>query len=337
MKMYQANIALYPNDYRNVLRLGLLYFETDTMSAKAVETLKQASLLVDTIPVVWEKLGQAYGRLKKTDNELAAYEKLLSLQAMHPDANRRVGMIRFEKGMIAPAITNLEIALTMMPNDAEIMLFLADGYIKTGRPAQAIDLLTRAKGIRAKDVDIRTKLYALYKDAKDARKAESEMKGLIDLTGDNKYRLILARDLVDAGKYADANRLVSEVNATDPENIESLMLLALIQRAQNKYDEAIETYKAVSFAREKFAPAYFERGETYMLQAKYPRAVTCYERALELNPNHALAELGLARAARAQNDLDGYKSHLENARKLAPDNDTITAELRKAQQSGLQK
>jgi tetratricopeptide (TPR) repeat protein len=318
VKLYEGNTKAYPQDYRNFLRLGMMYSEDKGSQDAAAAMLRATAQLVDSLPQVWLKLGEIYSNLKDEEKELAAYKKLLTLEAGNLEANRRVGMILLKKKQLPQAIANLEMALTMAPKDVEIMRLLADAYVDTKRPKQAIDLLAKAKAIDSNNGELRMQLYQLYKETGDDKNAETEIKGLIDLKKENKYRLMYVKDLVSQKRYEEAKGQVKVVIASDFMNVEALMLQAKIQTALNQLDDAIETYKNVLYIDEKYAPALASRGGIYIVRGDYDLAKTYFEKALASNPRLAGAEVGLARISKAQKNMGGYQEHLNKAKALDP-------------------
>ena len=163
------------------------------------------------------------------------------------------------------------------------------------------------------------------------KKALDEMKQLIELKrGDNKLMIMYAKGLAGDGKYKEAEDIVENIKATEPENIEALMILGDVQRSQKKLDASVETYKEISYINPNYAPALYERAEVHLLQSKYQWAKTFYERALRADPQYAMAELGLAKVAKAQKNQGAYLEHLDKAIKLDPNNQDINAEYKKA-------
>ena len=139
-----------------------------------------------------------------------------------------------------------------------------------------------------------------------------------------------AQGLLTDGKYKDVEEIIENIKATDPENIEALMVLGDAQRLAKKYDPAVETYKEISYINPNYAPALYQRAEVHMLQNKYQWAKTFYERALRADPKFALAELGLAKLSKATKNQDAYIEHLDKAMKIDPTNDEIKEEYKKA-------
>jgi len=327
--MYNLNVKVFTKDYRSFLRLGIIYSEAKATLSKSAAMLSKASLLKPDDASILERLGKVYGKIKNTNKELATYKKLLKLSPQHIDANRRVGMILLKRKKYIEAIVNLEIVSTMAPKDVEIMLSLAEGYMKTKRPGKAIDLLAKAKKLKKNDPDIGSLLYKLYKQTGKDKQAESEIKDLIALTKDNKLRIVYAKDLIEQKRLDEASTLVSEIKKTDPTNVEGLMLLGKIQQTQNKLADATETYKMISYIKENYAPALCERGNIYLAQSNLERAKSFFNKALKASPKMGLAYLGLARLAKTKKKTADYTKYLNKAKALDPDNKEILKELKK--------
>ncbi|MBD3318265.1 MAG: tetratricopeptide repeat protein, partial [Chitinivibrionales bacterium] len=328
LKIYEKNTNLFPKDYRNFLRLGLAYAQSKETYSKAAEGLKAATALNDTVAEAWETYAEVSGKLGDHDTELAAYRRLLKLKPMDIRANRRVGALLLEKDQVSPAIANLEMVLTSEPDDVETMLLLVGAYEKTKRPAKSIQLLEKAKALKKNDEKIRMHLYSLYKGERNAEKALAEMKGLIALTKKNKYRSMLAKDLIALRKYEEALGVARDIKAADPMSVEGMMLIGDVLRMMGKYAEAIETYKSVLFVDDKHAPALYGRGEAYLALNEIDRAEEYFNKAASANPKYGLAQLGLAKAAKVQKDKARYMKLLNQAKALAPNHPAVQAELK---------
>jgi len=328
IKLYEGNTKEYPLDYRNFLRLGMIYSEDKTAYAQAAAMLRNASQIVDSIAEVWLKLGQIYNTLRDEEKELAAYKKLISLEPSNLEANRRVGMILLKRKQTPQAIASLEMAITMSPKDVEVMRMLADAYVDTKRAKQAIDLLARAKTIDTNNPDIRMQLYNLYKETDDLKNAENEIKQLIDMKKDNKFRTMYVKDLIDQKRFEEARTQVKVVIASDFMNIEALMMQARIQTALSQLDDAIETYKNILYINEKYAPALAERGGVYLIRGDLDMAKTYFEKALAANPRSAAAEVGLARICKTQKNMGCYNDHLAKAKSIDPRDPGVVEETK---------
>jgi tetratricopeptide (TPR) repeat protein len=224
----------------------------------------------------------------------------------------------------------LEIANTLQPNDPEVMPVLAKGYITTGRTDEAMSLLEKAKKKSPENPEIRFELFKVYQKNDQKKKAQQEIEGLLEIKRDSHYLSLYAEALVIQDKLKEAADVIEEILATDPENINTLLLKAKIQRTQKKYDEAVETYKEISYIQPENAVAILERAETHLEQSKPQWAESFYKRALRADPSLGRAELGLAKIAKLRKNMSAYQEHLENARRLSPDDEKVLAELKKS-------
>jgi tetratricopeptide (TPR) repeat protein len=332
-RAYESNVALFPRDYRNFLQLGLIYSRNKETMPKAAGMLEKAAALATSLPSVWIEIGKVYRALGNEDKELAAYNKAIMADpknAQDPEVGIRMGEILIKQGKYTDAIINLETANTLSPGNFRVMSALAFGYIKTNRSQEAVSILEKAKGLKKDDIELRQRLVECYSKLGQNAKATQEVKELIEMKRDNSYLLMYAKMLLADGKLKEAEDAVEDIRATDAENIEALMTLAMIQRGKKKYDEAIETYKEISYIDPNSAEALYERAEVYMLQGKAQWALKFYERALRADTNYGLAELGMAKISQLNKNKAEYVAHVKKAYQMDSKNPEIVAEYNKA-------
>jgi tetratricopeptide (TPR) repeat protein len=326
MKVYEHNTKLYPDDYRNYLQLGLLLSLNKETLSNAALYLKKTSVLAATVPTVWLELGKVYGKMGNSDEELDAYRKYLQTDPQNFEANKRAGIILVRKGQLSDALIFLEIANTMTPNDPDVMVALAKGYISTNRTSEAIDLLKKCKVARPDSTGIRSQLVDLYMKTGQKDNAKSEIKALVALKRDNDYLLKFAQLCIETNDLKTAESTVEDILATEADNLDVLMLKGKIQALNKNFDAAIETYKEISYINPNHAPSMVERANVYLLQSKPQWAETFFQRALKADPKSALAELGLARVCKLRKDKENYQAHLDKAKALDPFNEEIQKE-----------
>ncbi|MDG5815121.1 tetratricopeptide repeat protein [Chitinispirillales bacterium ANBcel5] len=328
--IYENNIKSYPQDFRNVLRLGLLYAEDEENQERAVALLEQSTEFADSLPEVWLEMAQVHGNLGNEDQELEAYQNYVQADPQHLEANKRIGILLMRKGEVNEALINLEIANTLEPNDPDVMAMLARGYISTERVEKAIELLEKAKVVRSDDPDIRYQLFQLYEKTGQTEKAQAEIEELVELQHDNRFLLMYAQALISQENFSDAEDALLDILATDPENIDALLLLARVQRKQENFEQALETYEEIEFIDRSHPRALYERAETYIEMSRFTWAETFYNRALRADPQFAVAKVGLARLAKVRRNEELYLQLLQEARELDPDDPEVLEELRKA-------
>ncbi len=121
--------------------------------------------------------------------------------------------------------------------------------------------------------------------------------------------------------------MLENILAQEPDNFDVLMIKARILRKDKKYDEAVEIYKEINAMMPDHIMSMFERAEAHLEQSKLQWAEMFYNRVLKLDPQFALAELGLARVAKVRKDQAAYREHLDKARSLDPNNKKIQDEI----------
>lgn len=325
--VYKKLLSLHPND-ANVYRMLGDYNVKIKKYSQALLNYEKAFDL-DHSAKSAENAAACAVVLNQLDKALGMYRKVLETDPQNTEANKRLGMALMKRDSTVAAIEHLEMADEFAPQDPEILSTLAEGYVKTNRTQEAIDVLQKVKALKPDDAQIRMRLVDLYQKTGQDKKALDETKQLLGIKKDNKILLMYAQKLVSAGKYKEAEEAIQDIRATNPENIEALMVLGDAQRLENKYDAAIETYKEISYIKPDYAPANFQRAEVYMLQDKIQWAKTFYERSLEAEPKLAMAELGLAKIAKVMGDQNEYVEHLDKAMKLDPTGEDIRKEYAK--------
>lgn len=321
--IYEKNITRFPNDYRNFLRLGILYSKKKATLSKSAVMLKKAVRLADTLSSAWIEIAQVYGKLDRSNDELAAYKKYLSFDPDNMDAHVRVGIILIEKGKITEGMPYLEKAYKKKPKNVSVIISLATGYQKKGNNEKALELLSKAKKLKPQDVEVRKSIATIYKNTGKPDEALNEMKELIALKPSNAARIEYAKLLHQQGKLDEAINAIEDVRAVDPENIIALMIIGEIYQDQKKYVEALEIYKEIAFIDNNNAVAIYKQADVYLAQSKLLWAEKYYKNALAKNPKLGLAVFGQAKVAKLRKNNALYKKYLTRAYRLSPNEPEI--------------
>jgi tetratricopeptide (TPR) repeat protein len=328
--MFEENIRQYPTDYRNFFKLGNTYAKDPATAAKGIKYLEQCAALADTVPQVWFDLGQLYASMNNNPEMLKAFHKYITLDKTNAASILKIGETLLNKQMPDQALTYLEMANTLKSSDPMTMTLLARAYLQNKRrddAAKMIEKISSATNGKIDD-DLRAVLVDVYLESGNYQQAITEINNLLAKKQTNALLLKLAKAQYEVGKYADAAKAVETIKASEPENLDAIMILGKIQVAQKKYDDAIETYKEALYINPNYAQAMMERADVYMLQSNLPWAKQFYERALKADPKLALAHLGLAKVAKASNDAATCKAELDKALELDPQNSQIVNEAK---------
>jgi tetratricopeptide (TPR) repeat protein len=334
VRAYEDNVTKYPRDFRNYLQLGMMYSDSKDKLTRAIQLFSKITSMADSIPQIWLKLAEVYGKMGKDEDELKAYKAYIRTEPQNVGANKRIGTILVKKGQYKEGLIYLETAITLDPKDPEVQCALAEGYSKTNRPNEAISALEKAKAVKPKDLNIigqLTRNYLKVGRGKDAKRVVDEW---IALEPNNpETHLLRAHLLCDDKDYKTAQNEIENVMAMSP-SIESFMLQGKILMGLRDYKSALKSYdEVINNGTENVAQALYEKAELYRLYGKEleksPKwAETFYERAMKADPNFALPELGLARLYKLWKKDDMYRMHLEKAKRIDPNNQEINDEYK---------
>jgi len=134
IRVFEENTTAYPHDYRNFLKAGIYYSRKGGNIAKAIMMFEKCVQIDETIARPWFDLGLFYGGQNRNKDMMRAFEKFISVETRNADAILRVGeYLLVTKNMPSEAITFLEKANALKPNDPKVMALLSNGYMKIGR------------------------------------------------------------------------------------------------------------------------------------------------------------------------------------------------------------
>jgi tetratricopeptide (TPR) repeat protein len=324
---YMSNTVKYPSDYRNFIQLGML---NEKNQEKALTYYRKATTLNDTLLWVWLKIGALCDSIEDEDGKIVAYKKAVALSPQDFEANKYLGMTLFNKGKADEGLLYLELARSKDAADPEIMYTLGKSYALKGNNAEAILSFKTAKKIQPNNVQIRYTLVNQLVAQKQNEEALKEVQELLKMKDKKEYFDLYISILFKMKKYSTIEEAVALKRKQTPESIDLLMTLAKAQTEAQKYDEAIESYKLISFIKE-YAPAYYNRAEIYMKLQDVTEAKMFYEKALRVDPKYATAEVGLARLYKLSGQKELFFEHLKKAQQIDPKNPEVLVEMNRLQ------
>jgi tetratricopeptide (TPR) repeat protein len=173
-------------------------------------------------------------------------------------------------GYVEPPGENAQIRLERSVRESRF--YLARVYASTGRPHEAIPLLEN-----------------LYGQAPDQRR----------------YALRLAQCYRDVGRLEECRRIIEAVIEREPERFPALDLLeGTLLLAEGRPEEALIRLKRAETADPQRPDLHQRIGSAYLQLKRWNLAEAAYRKALEIDPESAIAYHGLARAYMAQGNLE---------------------------------
>jgi tetratricopeptide (TPR) repeat protein len=232
------------------------------------------------------------------DQAEAHLEELIQANPGDPDLRVAVADVYLANGRYQEAITQYEEALKVVEDHKGALFGLGSTYMVLGNDSIAIDYFNQ--------------VIAMSKDAELAR---------LDEQLETSY-YYLGKIYLDNGELDQAIEQLESAIALVPMDADAIYLLGMAYQEQGSYLAAIENYeRAVAFvpdfrdafrgmadcyealqlleaavtARPDIGNAFWGLGAAYELTGRTDEALAAYQQALEVNPNHVLANDGLAR------------------------------------------
>jgi len=223
-----------------------------------------------------------------------------SPQAGAAEALYGIGATLIRRGGEDLALVYLQLALHLAPNHSLALLSLADLYESVKRPAMAIKVYERVP-------------------------AGSPLK--------RNAQIQLATDLDSADRSEEAIKILKEVIAQDPKDLEAIMALGNIERGRKKFADCVQTYSlgidALPEGNDKGNSVYYYyRGICEERSKQWPKAEADMRKALELQPEqpHVLNYLGYSWIDQGTNLDEGMKM-IKRAVEQRPDDGYIVDSL----------
>jgi len=212
------------------------------------------------------------------------------------DAERRVERAAelFEQRKLDEALEELQAAVGINPYNAGWLYNLALTLDELGRSDEAIDAYKQALQLEPDDI------AALYR------------------LGVNLHR---------GGRYREAIETLEKVTSIDSE-FESAYCIRIASHTElSEHDEAEQAFYLGRLAKEHCPTCYFNMGVSLAARGLYDRAIYCWQRTLELQPNHPQGHLKLAAAFRSRGELQRARKHALARLRQAPRDDRAMLEL----------
>ncbi|XP_076274309.1 protein O-mannosyl-transferase Tmtc3-like [Rhynchophorus ferrugineus] len=293
---YQARIA--PNHLNVFLNLANLISKNHTRLEEADMLYRQAISMRADYTQAYINRGDILIKLNRTKEAQEVYERALLYDSNNPDIYYNLGVVFLEQGKASQALAYLDKALEIDPEHEQALLNSAILLQEFGRPEFRKTARERLLKLLAKDKAnerVHFNLGMLAMDEKDIPEAEHWFRRAVHLKTDFRSALFnLALLLADDHRPLEAAPFLNQLVKYHPDHVKGLILL----------------------------------GDIYINNIKdLDAAEGCYKKILELEPDNiqGLHNLCVVHVERGKL-LEAHKC-LEEAHRLAPEEDYIFKHL----------
>jgi tetratricopeptide (TPR) repeat protein len=241
----------------------------------------------------------------------AALTSLDRAAALHPRKEPAGILIRLYRKVNEPgrAADSLEPLLQDAPDDAELLLTLAEFKARAGEKGAALEFLSRVEDLAALDAGRRRRAAGLYREMKEYRRAASAVKELLSRAPQD-AGLWLERAELEAAAGQKDEALSSLARAEWPaasapsRDGEHSRRRALVFQSLGEHRRALAVFGELTRRFPADGTFLADRGLCEYLSGDAPAAIATLERAIRLNPKFvpAYLSLGAIRTATARHD-----------------------------------
>jgi tetratricopeptide (TPR) repeat protein len=164
---------------------------------------------------------------------------------------------------------------------------------------------------------VQSMLQTLQSGNSNAARAQAEAI-LRVAPGEPNASQVLAMDLLQNGKAAEALPHLLAADEAAPNHPPILNMLGIAQKQQEQFSEARDLFKRACALDEKFIDARLNLAQLDLDEARLADAQKNFDAALSLQPDNGTALAGWARAALLQHDADAARKYAEKALAVQP-------------------
>lgn len=224
------------------------------------------------------------GFLESGDQERAIryLERAVALQPDAADARFNLAAALLEAGDTGAASAHLEQLLAAVPDNLRVLELLAESYQRDGRWGDALALYGRLLAVQPHHPVARFNSAILLWTLGDTATAAVQLRALLaEHPDDQDARLHLGLLIAAAGDAvvgvpAEAATLLRQYLEEHPDAADAVLALARVERAQRRYDAALELYadaeQRLPADDPRSAEAAFERAEILLTAVEDPIA-----------------------------------------------------------------
>jgi tetratricopeptide (TPR) repeat protein len=276
-------------------------------------------------------LGQLYRINDQADKAAEIYKKFLGIEPSSEDGIVALAALSMDADRNAEAIELLNDYLKKQPNSDRALETLGDAHRAIGDTTSAADAYKRAAALNDDD-ELRNKLAdALYDDNRLEEAGALYEEILKDDQGNLEHLQRLAQIYRRQMKYAESRDLLTRALRRSAGNILLRFDLALVDRDEGKFDDAVlgfesllkETEKSTYNVQEKQRRALFytQIGIIRSLQTRFPDAIAAFGNVRSLSDprDRGRIDMMIADAYKDAKDLDKAESTIQSALQESPD------------------
>jgi tetratricopeptide (TPR) repeat protein len=301
---FQKALEIDPQYWQASLSLGLSYL-SDGKNELATRQLQTAETEKPDSVEVHNALGTALEAAGKMSEAQAQFEAALALDPGSAFALFHRGLTLEAQGRLTAAIASYQQALELSPGNVDYACALANAYVKSGNINSALATLQPLTNAHADSSLLWYNLGVVYSRREESKAAIDAFQQALQLDPRNDgTRQLLARSLVDASRFQDAEPLANDLVERAPNDSEYLYLRASIYRGEGRFQPAIVDLKKAALHKPDDFDVEYNLGFCLAHAAQAQEAEVHLAKALAIHPESAAAKFQLMNVRRSLGKTD---------------------------------
>lgn len=256
------------------------------------------------------------GRRESAD---ACYRQALSVDSQCPQALHLLGLLAQQAGEYKKSVELIHGALTLDPDDADMLSSLAESALGKGDLDLARDCCRRIAELRPEHAKAHYRIGRMLERQGHWEDAGWSYRRAISLLRDSPdFHLSLARLQSKLGAFQEAVKSCRRALAVAPGNVEAYTVLGGALTEQGKYALALEVFRRALALKSDSAELLCGLGFLLQRQGNLPAAAETYRYALRLSPNLLDAHIQLGIIFLQQSNVGKAAECFARARELNP-------------------
>ena len=258
--------------------------------ARVVEEGERLAVRHPRSAFLFQLLGSAQARLGRPETALTSLEKALAVAPNDAEIRNNLGILLAGQGRDAEAIACFSQAATLAPRHADVRNNLGILLGRAGRQAEALEAFEQAIRLRPSHAQTHFNLGNLLKDCGRVEDAVQAFRRAIACEPNHAPAHNNLGNLLNGlGRSPEAVGLLSRAVALKPDFVEAHNNLGVALGQLGRHDEAAAHFRAALRLQPGYAEASYNLGSLFGNLRRPEEAIACFVRALEIRPSYARA------------------------------------------------
>jgi len=270
----------------------------------------------------------------KYDEAEKVYQRILKITPQATPVYMNLALINQIQKQYPKAVSYYLDACRVDPKNSYPYAQLALLYMQMGEPNKAKPWAEKSIQLNPKNAQAHFVLGGCDMIDRDFPAAEKEYRACVQLADKNmQSHYNLGFVLAQEGKYDEALSEFDKAEKLDPRNGSIDFYIGLIHERQKRYQDALIAYKRGIAKLPDSLPLWFNLGVVYQYlggnnlnSVSIQKSISCYLRALSINPKYLPAQVNAARLYYLIGNYAEAANHFNIASKLSPKDSRLQAD-----------